>query len=807
MEVKESVYDSIDLIRVGLQEFNLVDSMEWFQDLLDAAPMLREKGKQVLMDVLCSLQKTEKVLDSPSQNKQCSLDGDVVKMKNNAIRLLELLVDLDVYFRCAPSGDYKDMALRGEGLIAIDIKSMLEQYVTTEAMSFITTNGVSPRMNQQATLDVYKAWDAYRCVVFDNIVSSGHWDKQKREIFEDIVLSPTVDSVSSQLFVSACTLACVNVFDCQKFELLLNVYQKAKDNEVKQRALIGWMIASTRVSNSWVASRYAGIIEEMCKQDTSVLEDIASVQRFLAVTINCETASRNFSHEMMDKLFAKMTNHLKKQFSDQLDEDLKNLCNLDDLEEDEEDNEEEENMEFTTHDVVDIEGQGVDLLLPQFGKLKDKGDFFNHICNWFMPFSDKNPLVMETMHKVDKSISKTMFLTAKFGSSADAYAFTLFAHQDSKTFSEVVDLNNQSEESANEVEEDKSLDIRKGYIRTLYRYYKFYDFKGRQFNVFAEQPDTCPGFAPLASPVFGAAFNKMRIQIARFAVRNHTPVVAGLMLKDIDDDSLEIHYMKGLAAMEQDGDDFMIEAVEHFERMLQIRPGLKKAYFKLCECYKALGDTDAFLECFDKLWEQKDSISEEELLDLMINKLTVLYEADRIDEAISAAYYFDYNHPEIEFPAALLTYLLIIKEGAKPGGSFQKPRERVAEYFAVEQTLFGKLDEYKDSEETDKLFASTLAMVFNSMEKDKLAEAFYNYTRGLLYVIDRNYSMATMSFLKSYTYFSIKKDNDRLHDLILKDAVWLANYGCSQNELMLIYNIVQLKYVETLNNIKQYGGK
>lgn len=831
MEVEERIFDLIDQIRGELQNLNLLDCMEEFHDLLDAAPFLREKGHDVLTDVLNSFKKTEEKLESSFfEHKPCLLDEGVEEMKSKAFRLLELLVDYDVYLRCDTTGDYKEMEVRGRRVsIVKDIKSMLEQYVTTEALSFLMKGEHSPRKNKQATLDIYKAWDFYRCAVFDYIVSSEHWDKQTREIFEDIVLSPTVDSVSSQLFVSACTLACVNVFDCQKFELLLNVYQKAENDEVKQRALIGWMLASTRVPNDLVASRYAGVIDEMCKEDDSVLADIAYVQRFLAVTVNCETASRNFSHEMMDKLFTKMTNKLKRKFSDQLDEELKSLCNLDDFEEDEEDYEQEDDMGFTKDEVVGVDGQGVDLLLPQFDKLRNIGDFFNHICNWFMPFWEWNPLVIETMNKVNQSVFKTMSLTAKFGSPADAYAFTLFANQNSKTISESIDLNNKSEDSETEEEEDladekskgsenedasgetdaeqeRSFDIRKGYIRSLYRYYKFYDFKGKQFNVFANQTDACPGFVPLASPIFGASFNKLRIQIARFAVRNHAPVVAGLMLKDIDEDSLEIHYMKGLAAMEQGDDDLMGEAVKHFERMLQLRPGLKKAYSKLCECYQVLGDTDAFLECFDKLWEQKDSMSEVEQMDLMCNKLIVLYEAGRINEAISLAYYFDYNHPEFEFPAALLTYLLVIKEGSKPGGSFQKPRERVAEYFADEQTIFDKLEDYKEGEETDKLFASTLAMVLKSMERDKRAEALYNYVRGLLYVIDHDYLKATDAFLKYHSYCDANVD-DRLYDLIQKDAAWLVNYGVSLNELMLIYNIVKLKYVETLNNIKQYVGK
>jgi len=80
---------------------------------------------------------------------------------------------------------------------------------------------------------------------FDYIIISPVWNAGQTEEMERLLLSPTVDSNDQQVFVSSISIALVNHFDDNKLRLLLNVYQKATDEAVRQRALVGWAFART----------------------------------------------------------------------------------------------------------------------------------------------------------------------------------------------------------------------------------------------------------------------------------------------------------------------------------------------------------------------------------------------------------------------------------------------------------------------------------------------------------------------------------------------------------------------------------
>ena len=52
-------------------------------------------------------------------------------------------------------------------------------------------------------------------------------------------------------------------------------------------------------------------------------------------------------------------------------------------------------------------------------------------------------------------------------------------------------------------------------------------------------------------------------------------------------------------------------AVDHFKKMLKIKPDMKQVYLQLGTCYRNLIQVDEYLENFDKLMEFKDSFSVE----------------------------------------------------------------------------------------------------------------------------------------------------------------------------------------------------
>lgn len=152
-----------------------------------------------------------------------------------------------------------------------------------------------------------------------------------------------------------------------------------------------------------------------------------------------------------------------------------------------------------------------------------------------------------------------------------------------------------------------------------------------------------PSWRPLFQDEF---FDKYRMAIARYSFRREFPDLVEVMLEGVPCDTLEMHFMKGWVCMQKGDNHSLRMAVDHFKKMLKIKPDMKQVYLQLGICYRNLIQVDEYLENFDKLMEFKDSFSEEELFGLKLDKLKFIVMNNRFEEAMPLAYELDYTHPE-----------------------------------------------------------------------------------------------------------------------------------------------------------------
>ena len=359
-----------------------------------------------------------------------------------AISVLDqLLVDIEMDIR-SDQGIFKDLRTQGEAIDIKEVKPTLEKFVSREAMLFLN-HDLSKEGQDQASARLYQEWEEYREKIFDRFVSSGYWNDEERAVVKDTILSPTVDSLTSQLLVSAITLSAATVFDMGKFTLLYDIYRLADDDEVKVRALLGWLLVSTNCGCYEQQPDFRSFAEQLtedCKNDPDLLAEIIKAQKMLAVTVFSEQKSIDYTNDIMSSLSKRFLGDLKDKVADLLeaDEDMRNLFEID---EDEETSEEESPIRSvdinTDEDGVDnlnvgvdsplsmdeMMDKGIDILLPQFKMLRDQTDFFTHLYNWFMPFYLKNPHVTEALGFVDekRKFCKAFCSTAR-SCPADAYS-------------------------------------------------------------------------------------------------------------------------------------------------------------------------------------------------------------------------------------------------------------------------------------------------------------------------------------------------------------------------------------------------
>ena len=755
----------------------------------------------------------------------------------------QLLVDIEMDIR-SDQGIFKDLKKQGEAIDIKEVKPTLEKFVSREAMLFLN-HDLSKEEQDQASARLYQEWEEYREKIFDRFVSSGYWNNEERAVVKDTILSPTVDSLTSQLLVSAITLSAATVFDMGKFTLLYDIYRLADDDEVKVRALLGWLLVSTNCGSYEQQPDFRSFADQLtedCKNDPDLLAEIIKAQKMLAVTVFSEQKSIDYTNDIMASLSKRFLDDLRDKVADLLeaDEDMRNIFGIEDDEETSEESPIRSDDTNTDEDRIpnldaDIESplsmdemmdKGIDILLPQFKMLRDQTEFFTHLYNWFMPFYLKNPHITEALGFVDekRKFCKAFCSTAR-SCPADAYSLAnlIVSHsneipenivdcyddpEDEEDGSESADEEEIVKEFFNEPEEHRAKRIRINYIRNLMRFSKFYTAKDEIFNIFDELDDDKPAYAVLAGPLFqDEFFDKYRMAIARYSFRREFPDLVEVMLEGVPCDTLEMHFMKGWVCMQKGDNHSLRMAVDYFKKMLKIKPDMKQVYLQLGTCYRNLIQVDEYLENFDKLMEFKDSFSEEELFELKLDKLKFIVMNNRFEEAMPLAYELDYTHPENQMAGALLTQLLIKIGGEHAEENFQKAHQRLDEYFAEVNELFGSFEKMKKAgKDTKNMMMQAMDLFFKMMKNDKLAEAYNNYSLGLLALIEHQPKKAMGPFFRVYAYY-VEKDENVFFEALKEDYKWLKNYGCSYTDLMIIYNQVVAEHQKSQEEIKKYADK
>lgn len=755
----------------------------------------------------------------------------------------QLLEDIEMDIR-SDQGVFKDLKKQGEAIDIKEVKPTLEKFVSREAMLFLN-HDLSKEEQDQASARLYQEWEEYREKIFDRFVSSGYWNDEERAVVKDTILSPTVDSLTSQLLVSAITLSAATVFDMGKFTLLYDIYRQTDDDEVKVRALLGWLLVSTNCGCYEQQPDFRSFAEQLtedCKNDSDLLAEIIKAQKMLAVTVFSEQKSIDYTNDIMASLSKRFLGDLKDKVANLLeaDEDMRNIFGIEDDEETSEEspirsvdiNTDEDgipNLDVDMDSPLSMDemmDKGIDILLPQFKMLRDQTEFFTHLYNWFMPFYLKNPHITEALGFVDekRKFCKAFCSTAR-SCPADAYSLAnlIISHpneipenivdcyddpEDEGDGSEPADEEEIVNEFFKEPGEHRAKRIRINYIRNLLRFSKFYKEKDELFTILDELDDDKPAYAVLAGPLFqDEFFDKYRMAIARYSFRREFPDLVEVMLEGVPCDTLEMHFMKGWVCMQKGDDHSLRMAVDHFKKMLKIKPDMKQVYLQLGICYRNLIQVDEYLENFDKLMEFKDSFSEEELFKLKLDKLKFIVMNNRFEEAMPLAYELDYTHPENQMAGALLTQLLIKIGGEHAEENFQKAHQRLDEYFAEANELFGSFEKMKkEGKDTKNMMMQAMDLFFKMMKNDKAAEAYNNYSLGLLALIEHQPKKAMGPFFRAYAYY-VEKDENVFFEALKEDYKWLKNYGCSYTDLMIIYNQVVAEHQKSQEEIKKYADK
>lgn len=374
-----------------------------------------------------------------------------------------------------------------------NIREELETFVSEVALLELEPEHL--RENRQQEL--YRQHQHQMNMLFDYIFTSDIWTDGRASAMEEVLLSPTVDSNDQQLILSAVMLSLLEHFDMAKFRTLVRVYQRTMDEQVRQRAFIGWVLT---LDSSWADSVYPELktlVDELL-EDEKCCSELIELQKQFIFCINAEKDTQTIQREIMPDLiknqnFRMTRNGIEEAEEDAMEDILNPGCQEKKLEQ----------LEESFQRMINMQKQGADIYFGGFSQMK-RFSFFDELSNWFVPFYLNHPAVSETIGKSGlDNFLKALMTTGPFCNS-DKYSFVLaFRQVVNQIPQNMREMLQRGEASINEVdteEQGSAVFIRRIYLQDLYRFFRIFPQRNEFVNPFDQEESrylfcACPLFS------------------------------------------------------------------------------------------------------------------------------------------------------------------------------------------------------------------------------------------------------------------------------------------------------------------------
>lgn len=362
----------------------------------------------------------------------------------------------------------------------LNIRDELETFVSEIAL--LELEPEHQRAARQEKL--YAQHQQAMVVLFSYLFTSDQWTDSQAASMEEMLLSLTIDSNDQQLMVSGIMLSLLEHFDMGKFRTLVHVYERAQDEQVRQRAFVGWVLAMDSPIAASVYPEQITLVEKLVEQEQCCRE-LVELQQQLIMTMNAEedqkTIQREIMPDLMDGQHLRMT---RNGIEETEDDPMQDILNPDESER------KMAQVEESYQRMMAMQKQGSDIYFGGFSQMK-RFAFFNELSNWFVPYSIHHPEVTESLKTTGGNLFlQTMMKNGPFCNS-DKYSFTLAFQQVLNQIPQNIrEMLDKGEAKINEVDTDelnKPSYIRLLYIQDLYRFYRLFSQKNRFVNPFDKE--------------------------------------------------------------------------------------------------------------------------------------------------------------------------------------------------------------------------------------------------------------------------------------------------------------------------------
>jgi len=520
------------------------------------------------------------------------------------------------------------------------VREQLEMFVSDVALLDLEP----PHTTAEKRRELYKKHGQLMSEIFAHILTSDLWTDGQGEAVEQLLLSPTVDSNDQQLIVSAMTLAAIDCFDMAKFRTLVHVYLQSADENVRQRALVGWTFASNFILKESIYPEVQTLVNQVLS-DPDHVKEIVELQKQVFFCVSAEEDRKTIEQEIMPDLINNQPNITRDGVLEQ--DDMKKLNDI--LHPDEEERTLEK-MEAGFYRMIDMQKQGSDVYFGGFSQMK-RFPFFNEISNWFAPYYANHPGIAD----IKKKYGHLKFMQAiiDFGPfcNSDKYSFILsFENVFAQMTPEIRDMLDKGEAmivqqmSAEEIQ--KPAYIRRIYLQDMFRFYRLYPGRPEFTNVF-DQPSTTSAFIGAPSYINTPIEAHLK-EMASFLIKRNRKEDACFLLNNIQD---EQYFDYDYYILDAYLDDRYAE--DSYQKALELKPGDERALLGLARAFFRRGKYQLALNQYNQLIDiHPDKKS------YQLNKAICLTNLHRYEEAEQILFKLNYEHADNMNVARVLAWAL-----------------------------------------------------------------------------------------------------------------------------------------------------
>ena len=451
-----------------------------------------------------------------------------------------------------------------------NVRSQLENFTSETALLELE----QPHLREQKAKTLYDEHQKLMQDLFGYILTSRLWTESLASAFEQILLSPTIDPIDQQLIVSAITLSAMQTFGFNKFHLLVNIYRQSTVDAVKQRALVGWVLALDE-DKVRLYPEMQRLVGEML-EDENCCKELTELQLQMVYCMDANADGQTIRDEILPEIMNGSKFQVKNGALVEMDEDtLEDILHPDAAERN------MEKMEQSMKRMADMQKQGADIYFGGFSQMK-RFSFFYELSNWFVPFYPQHPAVSHIWNNSKATRFLQVITDAGAFCDSDKYSFVLgFDYVLGRLPANMLKMIEDGEASPVPVggsisteEQRQPAYVRRLYLQNLYRFFKLFNNKSEFIDPFIVKR----AIFLSKSMMSGGHMQGHLLEIANFLYKRKWYQTAMEVLVNIGEAHRGYHYYMLLGTLQQHHFEYKLPTdYDCFSQALALRPDSERA--------------------------------------------------------------------------------------------------------------------------------------------------------------------------------------------------------------------------------------